>query len=513
MSEDWSAAQHTVLVVDDNQNNRDLIGRRLERAGYRVLQAENGPEGLDAVQRGGIDLVILDVMMPGLSGIDVLQILRKRHSAAELPVIMATAKDQSEDMVEALRGGANDYVTKPLDFPVVLARVEAQLRTRAASKGQATQRGTVLTAVGPGSVLAGKYRLEEELGSGSFGAVYSATHLGFDQQVAVKVLQTPVDESSETLARFRQEGRSAFRLQHPNVVQVLDFNFSEGSFAFLVMELLRGHNLEQELKSRGHLSAERCGEILLPICDALTEAHAMGIIHRDIKPANIYLHQSRRGEVVKVLDFGIAKLVGDAAMEQHLTLDDGILGTPAYMAPERLSGGEYDGRSDVYALGVVLYQMLAGRPPFVSDTNEAMAVAMMHLTHQVEPLRALRPDISPALESVVLAALEKDPKSRPTAVDLSRNLNEALMDDTIVLPEVRRAARETATNDHTTTVTAPLSVDDNPRPALPMPAEDFELPQLLAAGSAGASPTAEPLPVFAPRELGESWRISPKGSE
>ncbi len=510
MSEDWSAAQHTVLVVDDNQNNRDLIGRRLERAGYRVLHAENGPEGLDAVQNGGIDLVILDVMMPGLSGIDVLQILRKRHSAAELPVIMATAKDQSEDMVEALSNGANDYVTKPLDFPVVLARVEAQLRTRAASKGQQPQRGTVLAAVGPGSVLAGKYRLEEELGSGSFGAVYSATHLGFDQQVAVKVLQTPVDESSETLARFRQEGRSAFRLQHPNVVSVLDFNFSEGSFAFLVMELLRGHNLEQELKSRGPLSKERCGEILLPICDALTEAHALGIIHRDIKPANIYLHQSRRGEVVKVLDFGIAKLVGDTAMEKHLTLDDGILGTPAYMAPERLSGGEYDGRSDVYALGVVLYQMLAGRPPFVSDTNEAMAVAMMHLTHQVEPLRALRPDISPALESVAMAALEKDPKSRPTAADLSRNLNEALMDDTLVLPEVRRTAAQGPTSsDHTTVITTRLSAADKPR-VIPLPAEDFELPQLLAATPESGSPTPDSLPVFAPRELGEPWANTPR---
>ena len=490
--------QHTVLVVDDHQNNRDLIGRRLERAGYRVLLAENGPEGLEAVQNGGVDLVVLDVMMPGLSGIDVLQILRNRHSTAELPIIMATAKDQSEDMVEALSHGANDYVTKPLDFPVVLARIEAQLRTRAASREQQKPRGTVLAAVGPGSVLAGKYRLEEELGAGSFGAVYRATHLGFDQPVAVKVLQTPVDETSETLARFRQEGKSAFRLQHPNVVSVLDFNFAEGSFAFLVMELLKGHNLEQELKRRGRLSPERCGEILAPICDALTEAHALGIIHRDIKPANIYLHQSRRGEVVKVLDFGIAKMVGDAAMDQHLTLDEGILGTPAYMAPERLSGRDYDGRSDVYALGVVAYQLLAGRPPFVSEKNEAMAVAMMHLTHNAEPLRNLRSDITPALESVVTAALEKDPKSRPTAADLSRDLSEALsMDDTVKIKIASaHPVSEPAAADHATTVTA--------RP-LPLPAEDFELPQLLAPRPDTDQAVEPGVPVFAPRELGEPW--------
>ncbi len=500
--------QHTVLVVDDHQNNRDLIGRRLERAGYRVLLAENGPEGLEAVQNGGVDLVILDVMMPGISGIDVLQILRQRHSTAELPIIMATARDQSEDMVEALSHGANDYVTKPLDFPVVLARVEAQLRTRAASQDrQKQQSGMVLTMVGPGTVLAGKYRLEEELGAGSFGAVYRATHLGFDQPVAVKVLQTPVDESSETLARFRQEGKSAFQLQHPNVVSVLDFNFSEGSFAFLVMELLQGHNLEQELKRRGRLSPERCGEILAPICDALTEAHALGIIHRDIKPANVYLHQSRRGEVVKVLDFGIAKMVGDAAMGQHLTLDEGILGTPAYMAPERLSGGDYDGRSDVYAVGVVAYQLLAGRPPFVSERNEAMAVAMMHLTHNAEPLRKLRPDISPALESVVMAALEKDPESRPTAADLSRDLSEALkMDDTVVIKTVSAyPASRPATADHGTTVTTRRRHLVSPPSWGPLSAEDFELPQLLVALPGSDSPAAEPVPVFAPRELGEPW--------
>ncbi len=497
-----SDEQHTVLVVDDHQNNRDLIGRRLERAGYRVLLAENGPEALDAVENETVDLIVLDVMMPGLSGIDVLQILRKQHSAAELPVIMATAKDQSEDKVEALSHGANDYVTKPLDFPEVLARVQAQLRTRAAMRAGPAKRGIALTAVGTGTVLAGKYRLEEELGAGSFGAVYRATHLGFDQPVAVKVLQTPVDESSETLARFRQEGKSAFRLQHPNVVSVHDFNFTEGSFAFLVMELLQGHNLEQELKRRGRLSPERCGEILPPICDALAEAHGLGIIHRDIKPANIYIQQTRRGEVVKVLDFGIAKLVGDAAMGQHLTLDEGILGTPAYMAPERLSGGKYDGRSDVYALGVVLYQLLAGRPPFQSEKNEAMAVAMMHLTHQPEPLRKLRPDVSPALESVVMSALEKDPESRPTAEELSRDLMEALkMEDTMAIKTVPRSpdAPTDAIADGETAVMTRLA----------RPAEDFELPQLLdpLPGAAPPAPGARRprLPVFAPRELGEPW--------
>ena len=490
----------TVLVVDDNQDNRDLISRRLQRTGYNVLVAENGPEGLEAVRKGGVDLVILDVMMPGLSGIDVLQILRQTHSAAELPIIMATARDQSEDMVRAFSNGANDYVTKPLDFPVVLARVEAQLRTSSAAKRASTPSEAVFFgAIGPGSVLAGKYRLEEELGAGNFGAVYRATHLDFEQSVAVKMLQAPVDETSETLARFRQEGTSAFRLQHPNVVSVLDFSFGDDGLAFLVMELLEGHNLEQELKRCGKLSPERCAEIVLPICDALAEAHALGIIHRDIKPANIYLHQSRRGEVVKVLDFGIAKLVGEAAMEQHLTLDEGILGTPAYMAPERLSGCDYDGRSDVYSLGVVFYQLLAGHPPFESEKNEAMAVAMMHLTTQPRPLRETRPEIPEALASLVMQTLSKDPSFRPTAADLAGNLAEALEEEVTQKIPVTSAKDSPWSRADSEAQTSLTRID------IPPPAEDFDFSLLLdPPPRSGAHPEAAP-PVFAPREIGEPW--------
>ncbi|MEM7353026.1 MAG: protein kinase [Acidobacteriota bacterium] len=495
------AAAATVLVVDDNQDNRDLISRRLQRSGYQVLTAENGPEGIEAVRNGGVDLVILDVMMPGLSGIDVLQILRQTHSAADLPIIMATAKNQSEDMVEALSNGANDYVTKPLDFPVVLARVEAQLRTRAAQKSPPkTDPVAFFGAIGPGAVLAGKYRLEEELGAGNFGSVYRATHLDFEQSVAVKMLQAPVDETSETLARFRQEGTSAFRLQHPNVVSVMDFSFGENGLAFLVMELLEGHTLEQELKRRGKLSPERCGEIAQPICEALAEAHALGIIHRDIKPANIYLHQTRRGEVVKVLDFGIAKLVGEAAMGQHLTLDEGILGTPAYMAPERLSGAAYDGRSDVYSLGIVLYQLLAGHPPFESEKNEAMAVAMMHLTTQPQPLQEARPDISEALAALVMQTLIKDPDLRPTAADLAQSLVEALEDEvTHKIPQASTPGSSWAAAD------SEAKTGKTPPIRIPPPAEDFDFSLLLEPPPRSGNTSETLPPVVAPREIGQPW--------
>ncbi len=424
----------TILVVDDNENNRDLIARRLQRKGYAVLTAENGMEALDLLDSAAVDLVVLDIMMPVLTGIDVLKKVRQTRSPAELPIIMATAKDQSEDVVEALENGANDYVTKPLDFPVILARVEAQLRMKAAAapKPATPERDandgdfvSLIGAVRPGMVLGKKYKLESEIGTGNFGVVFRASHLGFQQSVAVKILQTPVEDSPEALARFQQEGRSAFRLHHPNAVSVLDFSVTPAGLAYLVMEELVGRTLEAEIKQHGgKLWPERAVEITLPICEVLHEAHEIGIIHRDIKPANVFLHQTRREEVVKVLDFGIAKLVGDAAMGQSMTMDEGILGTPAYMAPERLQGHPYDGRADAYGVGILLYQMLAGRTPFLAAHNEAMAIAMMHVSNEPDPLDQLQPDLPPQLVEAVMAMLIKDPARRPTVAELGRRLAE-----------------------------------------------------------------------------------------
>ncbi len=314
-------------------------------------------------------------MMPGLNGIEVLKILRQKYSATELPIIMATAKDRSEDVVEALELGANDYVTKPIDFPVVLARVQSHLRTKAAVPKR--EAGPSPQEIGPGAVLAEKYLIEDKLGTGSFGTVYRGKHLSLQQAVAIKVLQTSMAPASEALARFRREGISACRVRHPNAVSVLDFGITSTGVAYLIMELLEGHSLAEELKTKGTLTPLRCAQIIEPICEVLSEVHAQGMVHRDIKPANIFIHRGHAGEIIKVLDFGIAKLVGDVTGEEHLTVEGSILGTPTYMAPERFSNQPYDGRADVYSLGVLLYRMLGGRTPFQS--KDLMVVAMQHL--------------------------------------------------------------------------------------------------------------------------------------
>ncbi len=416
---------YTLLVVDDNEMNRDMLSRRLARKGYQVKVAEDGEQALAMVGKEPIDLVLLDIMMPGIDGVEVLKTLRRTHSQTDLPIIMATAKVESKDMVEALDYGANDYVTKPLDFPVVLARVQAQLRTKEAASAPVS--GEPSTAeIEPGVVVAGKYRLEQLIGSGTFGAVYRAHHVELDRELAVKVLQPSVTANEDSLKRFRQEGIAACRVQHPNAVAVSDFGVTQTGVAYLVMELLKGRPLVDELTRSRKLTPERCLEIIEPICDVLAEAHDADLVHRDIKPENIFLHRSSRGEEVKVCDFGIAKLVGESVTEQNLTAEGWVLGTPAYMAPERITPQELGGKADVYSLGVMLFEMLTGRRPFQAKNRDPMSMIMMHVNTEAPTLRSVDPQMPAELEEVVSRAIRKDPEQRLDASELAAALREAV---------------------------------------------------------------------------------------
>jgi serine/threonine protein kinase len=374
---------------------------------------------------------VLDVVMPRTTGLELLVKLRQRYSPAELPVIMMSAKDQSADVVAALGQGANDYVTKPLDVPIVLARVRAQLRMRQATSVARLDHldGAAIERVGPGVVLAGRYLLEERLGTGSFGVVYRARDQQTQRPVAVKVLRSSLGDSREALERQRRESQAAAALAHPHAVCVHELRITPESIAFLVMEYLEGRSLETLLRSERPLTPERAAAIVLPVCEVLAAAHARGMVHRDIKPANIFLQRTPDREHVKVLDFGLAKPMGAAALEQNLTIEGSIIGSPAYMAPERLRNQPYDGRADVYSLGVMLYEMLGGRLPFVSNAGDPLAVVAMHLTESPRPLSALRPELPAALEAVVAQAMAKDPDQRPQVAALGRRLAAATGSD------------------------------------------------------------------------------------
>ena len=247
--------------------------------------------------------------------------------------------------------------------------------------------------VGAGVVIDQKYRLTMVLGQGGFGTVYRALHVQLDKEVAVKVLHPDYLHSPEVVRRFKQEGVSACRVRHPNAVVVMDAGTTGSGVPYLVMELLEGNSLADELDDKGAMRLQRCVELIDPVCNALREAHNSGIVHRDIKPANIMLSRSPTGEeVVKVLDFGIAKFMESQPASANTS--NQAPGTPRYMAPERLLGEPSDAKADVYSVGVTVFEMLSGTLPFPKVEGNPLQQAVKQLQSVPTVLLTLRPDLA-----------------------------------------------------------------------------------------------------------------------
>jgi eukaryotic-like serine/threonine-protein kinase len=266
------------------------------------------------------------------------------------------------------------------------------------------------TSIAEGSVLAGRYRVQCLIGEGGMGDVYLATHLKIDKPVAVKVLAPEQMRRPRTVSRFLQEAKAASRIRHPHVVDITDFGESDGC-AFFVMEYLEGEDLQRLLKREGRLPWLRARRIAIQLIDALAAAHAAGVIHRDIKPHNIFI-TPRDGDrdFVKVIDFGIAKLRDNS--EEQLTRTGAIMGTAEYMSPEQGMGGELDGRSDLYSVGVILYRMLTGDVPF--HGGNPMAVLYQHIHGDLVPPSEACPEaeLGPEVDALVARALAKDRERR-----------------------------------------------------------------------------------------------------
>jgi serine/threonine-protein kinase len=268
----------------------------------------------------------------------------------------------------------------------------------------------------------GRYRLKRKLASGGMGEVWVAYHPGLKRNVAVKILRNEVQmESENAIPRFEREARATAELLHPNTVRVFDYGATEDGLFYYVMELLEGETLADLIERVGPLSPERAVHMVGQAARALSEAHAKGIVHRDIKPENLFL-TSLGGEhdFVKVLDFGIAKIAEEPGAT--ITRTGWRLGTPLYMSPEAISGKPIDARSDVYALGAVLYFLLSGRPPFDNDNPSALVFAQVHRT-PARPSERLGHPLPEDLEALVMRALRKDPDERySTAAEFTQAL-------------------------------------------------------------------------------------------
>ena len=276
--------------------------------------------------------------------------------------------------------------------------------------------------------IAGRFRIEREIGTGGMGTVYLATHLGLERPVAVKIIKREFAGDADVADRFLREARTMAKLHHPHAAMIFDAGNLPDGRHFIVMEFVEGETLSQTLAREGRFSAARAIDIATQICDVLEEAHRLGIIHRDLKPSNILL--GKRG--VCVLDFGVAKVLASSAESTATCASTGsgqLIGTPRYMSPEQCLGQRVGARSDLYSLGVLLYEMLAGRPPFVDPLQSALLIKQA--TAPAPPLPKLRPDIARPLALAVHTLLAKRPDDRPRTAATAK----ALLERSITRPE------------------------------------------------------------------------------
>ena len=284
-------------------------------------------------------------------------------------------------------------------------------------------------------IIAGRFRIECEIGRGGMGTVYRATQLGLERPVAVKIIKQEFASDQHVADRFMREARTMAKLRHPHAAMIFDAGTLSDGRHFIVMEFVEGATLSECLIREGRLTAERAVDIASDICDVLTEAHRLGIVHRDLKPSNIMLND--RG--VCVLDFGVAKVLATSAAPDasstHATTGSGfIVGTPRYMSPEQCLGQKVEARSDLYSVGVLLYEMLAGQPPFTDALPSAVLVKQA--TMAPPPLPKLRQDVPRLLALAVHTLLAKRPEDRPNNAAAARRLLErSLTKDDTYAPE------------------------------------------------------------------------------
>jgi serine/threonine-protein kinase len=472
----------SLLVVDDSRTTRDMFASLLASRGYNVRTVGSGPEAVDLLAKEPFDLVLLDVEMPNMNGLEVLSIIRQTHSIGELPVIMVTGRKQSGDMIAAFQLGASDYVTKPLNPAVALARIQAQTAIRLAragapkptgrelvsvaakgsssgapitekaavaaplreSAGEHAARGAVCTEETQGDqrrnartltdrlVVAG-YEVLGELGRGGMGVVYKARHQRMNRLVALKVIDKEYMANPDTVRRFYKEAEAIAQLCHPNIVLAYDageFNDTH----YLAMEYIDGIDLARLVKQSGPLPVQQACDYLRQAALGLQHANEQGLVHRDIKPSNLLVTPlgpagsnhpegalSGQGGVVKVLDLGMALLVqpvDPSGNNTSLTTEGRVVGTVDYMAPEQWVNAH---KVDIRA---DLYSLGCTLYYLLAGRvpfpgEEAMQKMLKHHLDEPTPLEKLRSDVPPEVTAVVRRLMAKRPEERyKTPADL-----------------------------------------------------------------------------------------------
>ncbi|MCP4535569.1 MAG: protein kinase [Chloroflexi bacterium] len=412
-----------VLVVEDDPFWQDLMRETLEEE-YHVIVAATYDEAklvLEKVKHGQerIDLVTVDMQLPGQLQSEGIKVEAGQRIVnylsrfdPHIPCIVVTGlPDISTTLVRDLfkRYNVFDFIAKAqFDLGEFLDIVERAIDHSRPGESQ----GDAPSLAQDGKRRIGRYEIIKELGQGAMGIVYQALDPNIQRTVALKVLRPDLTSNPELRQRFQREARSAGGLNHPGIVTIFDAA-EQGDTSFLVMEYLEGQTLEQLIEMSDLLPVARVRDVAMQICDALDFAHNAQVIHRDIKPSNIILLP---GDQVKLTDFGIAKIMAEPRLTRT-----GIIGTLDYMSPEQAKGQDVDHRADIYALGVVMFEMLVGSPPFQAD-NPGTTILKL-ISEPIPSPCALNPSVSDKMEAVIVKATSKDCTKRyQTAAEMGQAL-------------------------------------------------------------------------------------------
>jgi len=433
---DDEPASGTILIVEDHQDTRETLRDYLEEFGHTVDVAVDGADGLCKVQARDIDLVITDLNMPHVSGLELLAAIKSHKLTPDVLVLSATGLISKA--VEAMRLGAVNYLVKPVDLDQLTSEVRAVMRARRHRDLQkSASQTTVMLDSPPGEptrpqivldhetgqplplsqaattasdaetpTTIGRYQVLGELGAGGMGTVYKCFDPALRRTVAVKVVAAGTIRRVHRdllLQRFSREAQAAGMLNHPNIVTVYDYHEDPRTRSvYLAMEYVSGRSLGAVIAEAGKLPWPRATLLAFQIMDALEYAHRSHIVHRDVKPENVLVTD---GDVAKILDFGIAKLA-----DSELTRPGTFVGSPRYLSPESFRGGGIDYRADQFSLGTVFFEMLTGVPAFKFEDFYA---GVHRILSEVPPPLASHGVVGPPLLQEILTRLhQKDPARR-----------------------------------------------------------------------------------------------------
>jgi CheY-like chemotaxis protein len=426
-----------IALVEDSEEVRRFARMLLVRKGFEVEEFPDGAAALEVVLAKPPDLVVSDVQMPKVDGLELTRRIREKYDKARLPIVLVSVMSEEEDIVRGFEAGANDYLVKPYRPAELLAKVSVLAREGPFLKKPEepalpvdapgdpakpqTDSDTRLISLGTQSksevkYFFDKYEIRGEYGRGGMGTVYRAVKRDDQRQVALKVLAPRLSESRTAIARFLREIKVLSDLECDNVVKVWDHGYDNGRY-FLAMEAVEGDALDRIVQREGPLPEKSAAAIFSQAASALQAIADKGLVHRDVKPANIL---RRSDGLVKLVDFGLAKHEHD---QSGLSESGYALGTPYYIAPEIIEGGKPDARSDLFALGVTMFETLAGRRPFTGVVP--YQIFQLIVSGPKPDLTQQRPSISNAMNLVVEKLLERDPRKRyQRAKDVEADLAE-----------------------------------------------------------------------------------------